>query len=378
MDDRTIINYNLVAQSSKNINKSASELRTTSGVNGDLPSLITQIINEGKNHDDCLSSFEGELDQVVSDVDNSIIKMEELSAFCMVAFNAFLDAEANIKDGIATITINGTDFPNVKIESSGMKEYVNSMLDPDDLAGSINPNTLSGPLTKEEWQRYELIFTKAMNEATSKKEKAAIAAIFMTSVYPHMPYDWGGGHYAGDLTGEDSINKELGETYNGLHCNFQEDHRLRTFDCSGFTSWVLKEAGFSENTWSYVDSGNVYANNVDLIVSNSNHDSIQQFGENYNPDNCSIGDIAYMHNEEQVGDFNDDHIGVVVAKEGDVITVAHVSAGSSENDTQAESAGFGYTKINVKTGEVLEDSTCKRAERKGQVYFTHTASVNEE
>ena len=375
MGDRTIINYNLVAQSSKNINKSASELRTTSGVNGDLPNLITQIINEGKNHDDCLSSFEGELDQVVSDVDNSIIKMEELSAFCMVAFNAFLDAEANIKDGIATITINGTDFPNVKIESSGMKEYVNSMLDSDDLAGSTNPNTLSGPLTEEEWQRYELIFTKAMNEATSKKEKAAIAAIFMTSVYPHMPYDWGGGHYAGDLTGEDSINKELGETYNGLHCNFQEDHRLRTFDCSGFTSWVLKEAGFSENTWSYVDSGNVYANNADLIVSNSNHDSIQQFGENYNPDNCSIGDIAYMHNEEQVGDFNDDHIGVVVAKEGDIITVAHISGGSAPHDLQAESAGMGYTKINTKTGEVLDDSTTSKEDRIGKVYFTHTASM---
>ena len=380
MDDRTIINYNLVAQSSKNINKSAIELRTTSGVNGDLPSLITQIINEGKNHDDCLSSFEGELDEVVSDVDNSIIKMEELSAFCMVAFNAFLDAEANIKDGIATITINGTDFPNVKIESSGMKEYVNSMLDPDDLAGSINPNTLSGPLTEEEWQRYELMFTKAMNEATSKKEKAAIAAIFMTSVYPHMPYDWGGGHH-NEYSNDYSIVKEIGETYNGTWCGFQENPRLHTFDCSGFVAWVLKEAGYPESTWAYYEQdieGRPGGGNVDMIVANSKNR--QELGANFDSDNCSVGDIAYMVGEDDTDDtvFKGDHIGVIVAKEGDVITVAHVSAESSENDTQAESAGFGYTKINVKTGEVLEDSTCKRAERKGQVYFTHTASVNEE
>ena len=380
MDDRTIINYNLVAQSSKNINKSAIELRTTSGVNGDLPNLITQIINEGKNHDDCLSSFEGELDEVVSDVDNSIIKMEELSAFCMVAFNAFLDAEANIKDGIATITINGTDFPNVKIESSGMKEYVNSMLDPDDLAGSINPNTLSGPLTEEEWQRYELMFTKAMNEATSKKEKAAIAAIFMTSVYPHMPYDWGGGHH-NEYSNDYSIVKEIGETYNGTWCGFQENPRLHTFDCSGFVAWVLKEAGYPESTWAYYEQdieGRPGGGNVDMIVANSKNR--QELGANFDSDNCSVGDIAYMVGEDDTDDtvFKGDHIGVIVAKEGDVITVAHVSAESSENDTQAESAGFGYTKINVKTGEVLEDSTCKRAERKGQVYFTHTASVNEE
>lgn len=372
---RTIINYNLVAQSSKNIGKTADEVTTSSGINGELSDLINSIISEGKDHDNCLSSFEGNLDNIISDMQTSTEMMYSLADLCMVAFDAFLEAESNIKDGVSTITINGTEFPNVKIESSGMKEYVNSLLDTDNLAESTNPNSLTAPLSEEEWQRYELIFTKAMNEATTKKEKAAVAAIFMASVYPHMPYDWGGGHYPGDLTGEDSINKELGETYNGLPCSFQENHRLRTFDCSGFTSWVLKEAGFSENTWSFVDSGNVYANNVDLIVSNSNHDSIQQFGENYNPDNCSIGDIAYMHNEEQVGDFNDDHIGVVVAKEGDIITVAHISGGSAPHNLQAESAGMGYTKINTKTGEVIDDSTTSKEDRIGKVYFTHTASM---
>ena len=379
MDDRSIINYNLVAQSSRNIKKAATELRGTSGVNGELPNLITQIINEGKNHDDCLSSFEGELDDVVSDVDNSITKMEELSAFCMVAFNAFLDAEANIKDGIATITINGTEFPNVKIESSGMKEYVNSMLDPDDLAGSINPETLSGPLTEEEWRRYELMFTKAMNEATTKKEKAAIAAIFMTSVYPHMPYDWGGGHLQ-EYSDDYSLVKEIGETYSGMPCTFQENPRLHTFDCSGFTAWVLKEAGYPESKWGYNRNGNrVGGKDVDGIVNNSSNK--QQFGPDYDSNSCSVGDIAYMVGEDDgngFGDFEGDHIGVIVAKEGDVITVAHVSAGDCPNKTQEEGAGFGYTKINVKTGEVLDDSTCKRDDRMGKVYFTHTASVNEE
>ena len=377
---RTIINYNLVAQSSKNIGKTADEVTTSSGINEELPDLITSIISEGKGHDNCLSSFEGDLDNIISDMQTSTEMMYSLADLCMVAFDAFLEAESNIKDGVSTITINGTEFPNVKIESTGMKEYVNSLLDTDNLAGSINPNNLEGPLSEEEWQRYELMFTKAMNEATTKKEKAAVAAIFMTSVYPHMPYDWGGGHH-NEYSNDYSIVKEIGETYNGTWCNFQENPRLHTFDCSGFVAWVLKEAGYPESTWAYYEQdieGRPGGGNVDMIVANSKNR--QELGANFDSDNCSVGDIAYMVGEDDTDDtvFKGDHIGVIVAKEGDVITVAHVSAGSSENNTQAESAGFGYTKINVKTGEVLEDSTCKRDERVKKVYFTHTASVNEE
>lgn len=377
--ERTIINYNLVAQSSRNIGKTAEEVKSSSGVDGDLSEIITSIINEGKGHDNCLSSYEGELDNIVSDMEKSIEMMNDLSALCMVTFNAFLEAESNIKDGVSTITINGTEFPNVKIESSGMKEYVNSLLDTDNLAGSINPNNLEGPLSEEEWQRYELMFTKAMNEATTKKEKAAVAAIFMTSVYPHMPYDWGGGHH-NEYSNDYSIVKEIGETYNGTWCNFQENPRLHTFDCSGFVAWVLKEAGYPESTWAYYEQdieGRPGGGNVDMIVANSHNN--QQFGPNYDSDSCSVGDIAYMVGEDDVETtpFKGDHIGVIVAKEGDVITVAHVSAGDG-NSTQAESAGIGYTKINVKTGEVLDDSTCKKDDRMKKVYFTHTASVNEE
>ena len=118
--------------------------------------------------------------------------------------------------------------------------------------------------------------------------------------------------------------------------------------------------------------------NVDMIVANSHNN--QQFGPNYDSDSCSVGDIAYMVGEDDVETtpFKGDHIGVIVAKEGDVITVAHVSAGDCPNKTQEEGAGFGYTKINVKTGEVLDDSTCKKNDRMRKVYFTHTASPCEE
>ena len=36
------------------------------------------------------------------------------------------------------------------------------------MAGSINTNNFEKPLEPEEWQRYELMFTKAMNEATNR------------------------------------------------------------------------------------------------------------------------------------------------------------------------------------------------------------------
>lgn len=371
---RTIINYNLVAQSSNNIGKAASEARTTSGVDGELSNLITEIIGEGKNHDNCLAPYEGELNAIVTEVDNSINKMDNLSELCMVAFNAFLTAESNIVDGVGTIDINGTKFSNVKIESSGMKEYVNSYFDNNNLAGSINPNNLDGMLSEEEWQRYELMFKKAMNESTDKKEKAVIAAVFMTSVYPHIPYDWGGGHYQSDYYCEDSINKYLGETYNGLHCDFQEDQRLRTYDCSGFTSWVLREAGYPEEKWAYEDGGSKCYNNVANIVAHSNNQQV--LGPNFDISNCSPGDIAYMRKGDGLGAIDDEHIGVIVAVDGDEITVAHVSGGGAPNHLQSESAGSGYTKINVKTGKVTDDSSSKLESRKNIVYFTHTASMD--
>ncbi len=373
MDDKTRINYNLVAQSSKSISKAAEEERTTSGVEGELSNIITSIINEGRDHDNCLAPFQGALEDIVNYMEKSITEMDNLSNLCMVVFDAFLAAEADIVDGVGTITINGTEFTNVKIESSGMKEYVNSMLDTNDLINSVSQESLDGPLSEEEWKRYELMFTKAMNECSSRKEKAAVAAIFMTSVYPHIPYDWGGGHYPSDVSSEDSINRHLGETYRGIDSTFQENPRLHTYDCSGFTSWVLKEAGYPDDMWTYTSDGTKYPTNVDGIVSNSSNR--QQFGPDYDIDNTSVGDICYMHDEEPGPDVVDDHIGVVVAKEGDVITVAHVSAGHSDNRLQSESAGAGYTKINVKTGEVLEDSTSKRDDRVGKVYFTHTASM---
>ena len=376
--EETKIDYNLVAQSSRNIKNAATEAKNTSGVNGELSNLIDQIVREGSDHDDCLSPYDSDLDDIVLDLKGSISKMDNLSSFCMVAFDAFLNAESNITDGIGTITINGIEFSNLKINSTGMKEYVNSSLNPNDLAGSINPNNLDNPLDPEELKRYELIFNKAMNEATTKKEKAALAAIFLTSVYPHMPYDWAGGHYASDLNYEGSINPRLGETYNGLHCGFQEDERLRTYDCSGFTSWVLKEAGYPEYVWSYEENGDRYANDVNGLVANSQN--TQAFGNNYDINNCSVGDIAYMDDADDVATtaFPGDHIGVVVDKEGDTITVAHVSAGVGDGSKQADSAGFGYTKIDTKTGLVIDDSTSKRDNRVGKEYFTYTANYNDE
>ena len=299
---------------------------------------------------------------------SSINIMESLSEFCMIIFDSFLTAESSIINNVGTIEINGIKYSDVKIESSGMKEYINSFFDPNDLSGSINPNNLEGQLSEEEWKKYELMFTKAMNEANSKNEKAAVAAVFMTSVYPHMPYDWGGGHYLSDYDCKDSINRDLGETYNGMPCNYLENKRLRTYDCSGFTSWVLKEAGYPKTVWSNGET----VNDVDHLISNAK--STQQFGKTFNINNCSVGDVAYMHNEEPIGDYVYDHIGVIVAKEGDVITVSHISGGSNIH-LQSESAGLGYTKINTKTGEVVDDSTCKKDEIMGKVYFTHVAKM---
>lgn len=369
---KTFINYNLVAQSSNNIGKKAEEVKNTSGVDGDLSELIDSIIKEGKDHDNCLALYEGELDEIVTDIDKSINKMNILSDLCMVVFDAFLEAESHIVDGVGTIVIDGTEFSDLQIESTGMKEYVYSFLDINNLSGSINPNNLEGPLSEEEWLRYETMFTRAMNEATSKKEKAAIAAIFMTSVYPHIPYDWGGGHYGYDVNCEESISKLLGETYYGIDCDFQENPRLRTYDCSGFVAWVLKEAGYPEEMWTYDENGTRLPTNVDTMVGRAQ--STQEFGADFDINSCSVGDLAYMVGEDDVKttQFKGDHIGVIVAIEGNEIVVAHVSAGG---EGQANSAGIGYTRIDVTTGKVKSDSTAYSASRKNKVYFTHVAHI---
>ena len=89
--------------------------------NGTVNDVEINDIDDVVVVDDTVDSID-DVDDVVSDVDNSITKMEELSAFCMVAFNAFLDAEANIKDGIATIRINDLDIYNITTEKEFLEK----------------------------------------------------------------------------------------------------------------------------------------------------------------------------------------------------------------------------------------------------------------
>lgn len=175
-----------------------------------------------------------------------------------------------------------------------------------------------------DYKYYSDILDALMNDSTkSMRQKAADAGIFLTTVYPHMKYFWGGGH--GDsTTGVNSSWGTLKTVSAGGHqtSGTQQPYAL---DCSGFTSWAMRTAG-------YEAIGTPATGGFESVSKHINFGSPEV-------DSIEVGDVAHMNG----------HIGLIVDKQDNYIVVAHSAGVSSSN-------GMTLTKIDTNTGTVTENS----------------------
>ena len=198
-----------------------------------------------------------------------------------------------------------------------------------------------------DYLHYQELFDKYMDlyKNGSKREKSVMAARFLATQLPKLPYFHGGGH---ELAMDEFIglNPNWGKNATIMYgsSNQKEGEVYPYFyDCSGFVTWAMSNGGYKFNV-------SDCPNSLDL----------SKLGEKKELKNIDLSDV-------QAGDlaWEDGHIGMIVDvnKNNHEIKVAH---------TSEKGEGMNITTINTDTGKIVYDSVgSSNADRIGDYLFTH-------
>lgn len=232
------------------------------------------------------------------------------------------------------------------------KEYLSSII--------LSSNDSPEQILKE----YQTQLQKELNSVHGTRNRAVVAAKFLSTEFPKMPYFWGGGHdkQVTELKGIDlNWGKLQTVTVGGSHDYKVGNQYLYSLDCSGFVSWCLVNGGYSLNQ---VKSSTEFKNmGKQTPITDQNILKI-----------AKPGDLAWL----------DGHIGIIidVNKTNEEITVAHVSGSGG---------GMNITTQSTKTGKIVKDDIGANyninvkdennkplsiESRVGENYFTHVISVS--
>ncbi len=286
-------------------------------ISDDLKETVDKLVKSGEKHDNCFSGVSSSplSDEVKSESENFadlISKFNFIADLC-VNYSNYTDSQIfemlgvhiTNKDSLASNLIS--DFYDF---SKSLFEKVNKELITEDF----------------DYNYYSNILDAIMNDPNkSMRDKAAAAGIFLTTIFPHMDYFWGGGH--GDTTV--GVNPDWGKPRRVTAGGSKSTGHIRSYalDCSGFTSWALRTAGLPGPDSTEIDT------------------SFYKFGTTVPITSSGIqpGDVAHQNG----------HVGLVVAVNGDNIIIAH-STGDSLSAPGG--SGMALTEISTKTGKVVDDS----------------------
>ncbi len=214
-----------------------------------------------------------------------------------------------------------------------------------------------------DYKKYEEAFNKIVNNDDEVNIKVAKIAYFMVMKFPKLPYFWGGGHNQTkkELIG---LDHEWGKLVPVI--DYGSDNYIvgkyypKSFDCSGFVTWCLVNAGYDLDK--YIDNPN-----IDYSLNSK--------------DFLKLGDVCKINDEEiinkvKLGDlaYRDGHIGVIcdIDYDKETIKVAHISY---------QGRGSNLTTISLITSRVIQDNlglmgNNRFVERLGNIYFTDIILVN--
>lgn len=309
----TKVDYMKVLRSKQDIDMVLSEIYNTPN---DLEEKREQIINLGKDHDDCFSSVS---DDVEYELNNIIQKSKEFSSDIYAAVVAFAKSEGGLN-----LTLSLTGLDSMILDDKTLKE--------------LYENTFNQKLAGYDYDYYENLFEKSLSNASGERAKSAAAAMFLVTSFPHMNYFWGGGHI--NLT--EGLDPTWGQSKTVTSPGGSQTGTVQpnSFDCSGYVSWALKNGGYDISQPMVVDELENLGENIPLTSATNK---------------VEVGDLASM----------DGHVGMVIGVDGNEITVSHCSG----------TGGMNITKMDTTTGKVTEDWN-PEANRVGQNYFTNIVKVN--
>lgn len=308
--NKVYIDYNLLMTTSKNLE--TLELETTSTTTTDLEDSVESLMTLGKLHDNCFpTTGSDKVFDTITEIDKGL---KELVQKIDLTVGLYSQAETSLSDSFS-------------IESKGLRNVYKEQF-------KSNKEITAG----YDAEYYQKILDSLLNNAKGTRARSTVAAIFLATSFPHLPYFWGGGHDSISIGVDPTWGTPKTVTAGGDETTGTE--QPNSLDCSGYISWALKNGGYD------IDSPMVTTELEDL--------GMQQQLKGADPETIKTGDFGYMSG----------HIGMVVNVEGDKVTIAHCSGSGN---------GMNLTIMDVTTGKVIEDATNK--ERIGKEYFDRIISI---
>ncbi len=302
-----------------------------------LHSNRDKIIEIGDSHDNCFSSIN--TISIEKSIENTSNKISDLSSKVDDAMESIYLYSISDSD---MLTLFDKEYNITSASLNNQWDYIYLRFYRDDLhlSDKISHSQITANYDAE---YYNKILSSILNDSNSQRDKVVNSAIFMSCMFPHLPYFWGGGHYYNyegvDPTwGTDKLVTAPGHSTSGTYIPY-------SMDCAGYVDWLFYNSGVSTDrcdctslVGDYVGMGTYESITADGVASRTRP-----------------GDLVEM----------DGHVGVVVSTNGNTITVSHCSGSGS---------GLNLTSINTETGLVEDDSSLES--RVKDQYFTSVIHIN--
>lgn len=314
---------------------------------------VKAISEVGSKHDDCFSGLSAE--KVTDGIESTQKSINALNSDIGSIMHAVTTYSCS--DDKTEQTLFGQKVTTVK--SKGLASAI--IWDFKTTADGNFASRLSKDEIKEGYdvEKYNKILQEIKKSARTEREGVTATAIFMSTVFPHLPYFWGGGHRDGEPY--KGVNPSWGTPSVVTEEGFRTGENIPySVDCSGFVDWVLY------NNDSQLDKleGNPYF--LDRNLMSEVPGTTESLSADGVSDRVQPGDFAHM----------DGHIGMVVSVDGTQVTVAHCSgSGGGMNLTTIDTvAGVAEDGTPYEAGSVVADSS--RQDRLYKPYFTEVREVD--
>ncbi len=335
------INYDKLISSADILNSLDDNVKSNKS---EIEKIVNDLKKIGSNHEDCLSSLNAS--SLTSEVDKTsssiitIIKSVKNTVAAYSAVEAFSIKESADADRIKT--------SGIKIKSVGLSNALGWLLTLSDKDNSLSKKVNDKDIQAGyPYEKYNKQLNDILSCVSGSRNKAAVTGIYMTTIFPHLPYFWGGKYLQKGMNPDWGKDKKVTAKDNETTGTIQK----YSLDCSGYVSWVLLNSGYN-------------------ITEETNAKGLQSYGnvENINAsgvsDRVQIGDLVTLTKPNDEGEIRTSHVGIIVGKNKDDILVSHCTQGGG---------GLNYVKIDTKTGKVVEDSSNKH---NGEVYFTEVVELD--